>query len=75
LSAKTPLSKPITLGATESIKVSFTAKDNGVAKRPHQAFVFLQDIDSGLEAPFPLEVKDSGKGSVLIVSISVERGG
>jgi oligosaccharyltransferase complex subunit delta (ribophorin II) len=44
-----------------------TAKEDGVAKRPHQAFVVLKDVDTGLEAPFPLTVKDSGKGVVQIV--------
>lgn len=44
-----------------------TAKDNGQAKRPHQAFVVLQEQESGLEAPFPLTVKENGKAVVQIV--------
>lgn len=67
LNAKTPLSKPIYLGSTDALKVALTAKDNGKGKRPHQLFVVLKDKDSGLEAPFPLTTKDSGKAVVQIV--------
>lgn len=66
-----PLSKPVTLAAADTVKILLTAKDNGSAKRPHQAFVVLRDQDSGLEAPFPLTVKDTGKGVVQIVSRSL----
>jgi oligosaccharyltransferase complex subunit delta (ribophorin II) len=67
LNAKKPLSKPVTLGASDTIKITLTAKDNGKGKRPHQAFVVLKDVDSGLEAPFPLTTKDTGKAVVQIV--------
>lgn len=43
------------------------AKDGGKGKRPHQAFVVLQDELSGLEAPFPMTVKENGKAVVDIV--------
>ncbi|KAM0288104.1 hypothetical protein ACHAQH_000172 [Verticillium albo-atrum] len=66
LSSKGLLKTPITLGAKESIKISLTTKENGKAKRPHQAFLILRDTATGLEAPFPLTVKESGKGSVEI---------
>ncbi|KAI2626795.1 Oligosaccharyltransferase subunit Ribophorin II-domain-containing protein [Xylaria nigripes] len=61
-----PLSHPVTIGATESMKVLLIAKDGGKGKRPHQAFVVLQDELSGLEAPFPMMVKDNGKAVVEI---------
>ncbi|OIW26026.1 hypothetical protein CONLIGDRAFT_672930 [Coniochaeta ligniaria NRRL 30616] len=61
LNAKKPLSKPVTIGSSDTIKITLTAKDNGSGKRPHQAFVVLKDVDSGLEAPFPLTTKDTGK--------------
>ncbi|KAJ9138724.1 Dolichyl-diphosphooligosaccharide--protein glycosyltransferase subunit 2 [Coniochaeta hoffmannii] len=61
LNAKKPLSKPLTFGSSDTIKIALTAKDNGKGKRPHQAFVVLKDVDSGLEAPFPLTTKDTGK--------------
>jgi len=70
LNAKSPLPKPVALGTTDSLKVAFTAKDNGKGKRPHQAFVILKDQDSGLEAPFPLNTKDNGKAVVQIVRLS-----
>ncbi|KAK1834861.1 Dolichyl-diphosphooligosaccharide--protein glycosyltransferase subunit 2 [Podospora conica] len=66
INAKTPLSKPISLGSTDALKVALTAKDNGKGKRPHQLFVVLKDKDSGLEAPFPLMTKESGKAVVQI---------
>ncbi|KAK0731187.1 Dolichyl-diphosphooligosaccharide--protein glycosyltransferase subunit Swp1 [Lasiosphaeris hirsuta] len=66
LNAKSPLSKPIALGSTDTLKVTFTAKDNGKGKRPHQAFVILKEQDSGLEAPFPLTLKENGKAVVQI---------
>jgi oligosaccharyltransferase complex subunit delta (ribophorin II) len=73
LNAKKPLSKPIALGNTDTIKITFTAKDNGKGKRPHQAFVVLKDVDSGLEAPFPLTTKDTGKavGQIVCLPISI----
>lgn len=71
MTAKKPLSKPVALGSTDTIKISLTAKDNGKGKRPHQAFVVLKDVDSGLEAPFPLTVKDTGKAVGQIVSCCI----
>ncbi|KAI1421310.1 Oligosaccharyltransferase subunit Ribophorin II-domain-containing protein [Xylaria sp. FL1777] len=61
-----PLSQPVALGNTESIKVLLVAKEGGKGKRPHQAFLVLQDELSGLEAPFPLTVKENGKAVVDI---------
>ncbi|GAB1310046.1 Dolichyl-diphosphooligosaccharide--protein glycosyltransferase subunit 2 [Madurella fahalii] len=63
---KTPLLKPISLGSTDTLKVSLTAKDDGKGKRPHQAFLVLREQDSGLEAPFPLTVKENGKAAAQI---------
>lgn len=65
---RSPLSKPVSLGTTDTLKLSLTAKDNGKGKRPHQAFVVLQEQESGLEAPFPLTVKENGKASAQIVT-------
>ncbi|KAI0539601.1 Oligosaccharyltransferase subunit Ribophorin II-domain-containing protein [Xylaria digitata] len=61
-----PLSHPIAISNTESIKVLLVAKDGGKGKRPHQAFVVLQDELSSLEAPFPMTVKENGKAVVDI---------
>ncbi len=52
-----------------TLKLSLTAEEGGKAKRPHQAFLVLRETASGLEAPFPLTIKESGKGSVKLVRI------
>ncbi|KAH6853370.1 Oligosaccharyltransferase subunit Ribophorin II-domain-containing protein [Chaetomium sp. MPI-CAGE-AT-0009] len=66
LSQNKPLSTPVSLGSTSTLKLVLTAKDDGKGKRPHQAFLVLQEQDTGLEAPFPLTVKESGKATVQI---------
>jgi hypothetical protein len=63
---KDRVSKTITLGPKDTIKVALTTKEGSKAKRAHQVFLMLKE-SSGLEAPFPLTVKDSGKGAVEIV--------
>lgn len=57
----------LTLGHQDKLKVTVITKDGSKPKRPHQAFLVVKESLSGLEAPFPLTVKDSGKGSVEIV--------
>ncbi|PSS15245.1 hypothetical protein M430DRAFT_142785 [Amorphotheca resinae ATCC 22711] len=64
LSNKAPLAKPVALGSTDTLKIILTAKEDGTAKRPHQAFLLLTDQDTGLEATLPFSVKDTGKGKV-----------
>jgi oligosaccharyltransferase complex subunit delta (ribophorin II) len=44
-----------------------TTKEAGKPKRPHQAFLLLQDQDTGLESTFPLSIKETGKGKVELV--------
>ncbi|KAL2143559.1 hypothetical protein VTI28DRAFT_10345 [Corynascus sepedonium] len=63
---ESPLTKPLSLGSTDTLKVLLTAKEDGKGKRPHQAFLVLQEPGSGLEAPFPLTVKETGKAVVQI---------
>jgi hypothetical protein len=67
LSDKTPLSKPVTLGASDTLKILLTATEGGKPKRPHQAFLLLADQDTGLEATLPLSLKENGKGKVEFV--------
>ncbi|KAL7949699.1 Alpha/Beta hydrolase protein [Trichoderma barbatum] len=55
----------LTLGHQDKLKVTLTTKDGSTAKRAHQAFLVVKEA-SGLEAPFPLTVKESGKGTVEI---------
>lgn len=66
LNAKTPLAKALVLGHNDVAKIALTTKDNGKDKRPHQAFLLLQDTATGLEAPFALTVKESGKAAVQV---------
>lgn len=56
----------VTLGFSEKIKVSLTTKEGSKAKRPHQAFLMVKE-KGGLEAPYALTVKESGKGAVEFV--------
>ncbi|KAI0103601.1 Oligosaccharyltransferase subunit Ribophorin II-domain-containing protein [Daldinia grandis] len=64
---KTPvLPTPVVFDSSDSLKIILTAKENGKGKRPHQAFLVLREPSSGLEAPFPLTVKDNGKATVEI---------
>lgn len=61
-----PLSKPITLESSDTLKVLLTAKEDKKAKRPHQAFLRIYDPKSLLDTSFPLSVKENGKGKVEI---------
>ncbi|KAL2755814.1 hypothetical protein ACRALDRAFT_2042089 [Sodiomyces alcalophilus JCM 7366] len=61
-----PLERAVTLGSKDTIKVVLTAKEDKTAKRPHQAFLVVKEPESGLEAPFPLKLKENGKGIVEI---------
>jgi oligosaccharyltransferase complex subunit delta (ribophorin II) len=67
--AKAPLAQPVTLGSLETLKLGLTAQEDGKGKRPHQAFLVLQEQDSGLETPFPMTVKENGKAIVQIVRL------
>lgn len=62
-----PLSAPVTLGASDSLKVVLTIQDGKMAKRPHQAFLLLKDTDAGLDISYPFSVKESGKAKVELV--------
>ncbi len=69
LSATKPIiAQPITFGSTDTLKILLTTKEDGTAKRPHQAFLMLKEVDTGLETAFPLTVKETGKGKLDIVS-------
>lgn len=59
-----PLSRPITLGASDSLKVVLAIQDGHTAKRPHQAFLLLKDVDTGLDISFPMSVRENGKAKV-----------
>lgn len=65
----TLLPTPVTFDSSDSLKLLLTTKEEGKGKRPHQAFLVLREPTSGLEAPFPLTVKDNGKAVVEIVRL------
>ena len=58
----------MSLGRTDSLKIVLTTKDGGKATRPHQAFLNLKDSKTDLETSFPLQLKESGKGKLDLVS-------
>nr|POE77571.1 isoform 2 of dolichyl-diphosphooligosaccharide--protein glycosyltransferase subunit 2 [Quercus suber] len=62
----TPNSPPnaFTLPSTDTLKIILTTTEGKTAKRPHQAFLTLQEPSTGLEESFPFSVKDNGKGKV-----------
>jgi oligosaccharyltransferase complex subunit delta (ribophorin II) len=62
-----PLSVPITLGATDLMKIVLTVQEGKTAKRPHQAFLLLKDADTGLDISYPFGVKENGKAKVELV--------
>ncbi|KAI1001707.1 hypothetical protein K3495_g6494 [Podosphaera aphanis] len=64
LSDHAALAQPVALGPTEKLKILITATEDGVGRRPHQAFLLLRDQDSGLESTLPFSLKDNGKGVV-----------
>lgn len=60
-------SNSLTLAPTDVLKISLTTRDGSTPRKPDQAFLQLQDANSGLEDAFPLSVKENGKGTVEIV--------
>lgn len=61
------LPDPISLGASETLKIVLTTNEDKKASRPHQAFLLLREPKSNLDTSFPLSVKESGKGKVELV--------
>lgn len=68
--AQDRIRKTLALGHADTVMVSLTTTEGSKPRRPHQAFLLLKE-PSGLEAPFPLTVKDSGKGVVEFVSLPI----
>ncbi|OTA92537.1 hypothetical protein M434DRAFT_396406 [Hypoxylon sp. CO27-5] len=64
--AKTVLTTPVVFESSDSLKLLLTVKEDGKGKRPHQAFLVLREPTSGLEAPFPMTVKENGRATVEI---------
>lgn len=67
LEPATALSKSVSLGPADTLKLQLTTVDGKKAARPHQAFLTLTDPTTGVEESFVLNVKESGKGKVDLV--------
>ncbi|EKD21783.1 uncharacterized protein L3040_005293 [Drepanopeziza brunnea f. sp. 'multigermtubi'] len=64
LSNKVPLAKPVPLGPADTLKIVLSATEDGIAKKPHQAFLLLRDQDSGLEESFQFTFRKTEQGKV-----------
>ena len=62
------MSKPVSLGASDSLKILLTTSENKKAKRPHQAFLNLRDSKNDLETSLTFQVKENGKAKIDLVS-------
>jgi oligosaccharyltransferase complex subunit delta (ribophorin II) len=60
-------SSAVTLSPTSSLKLVLTTTEDKSGKKPHQAFLTLREVDTGLEESFQLNVKEGGKGKVDLV--------
>ena len=67
------LSKPVTLGASDTLKILLTTKEDNKAKRPHQTFLLVKDPKSKLDTSFAFQVKESGKGKIELVCSLIRR--
>lgn len=67
LSPSSPLTSAITLPASDTLKIVLTATEGKTGKKPHQAFLTLQEPTTGLEESFPFSLKENGKGKVEVV--------
>ncbi len=63
------LSRPVTLGSSDTLRILLTAKDDNKPKRPHQAFLLIKDPSNDLETSFAFSVKDSGKSKLELVNL------
>jgi len=62
------ISQPVTLGASDPLKILLTTQEDKTPKRPHQAFLVIRDVDTQLETSYPISIKESGKGKVEMVN-------
>ena len=62
------LSKAVQVSSLDTLKIILTTQEGKTAKRPHQAFLAIKDVNTGLETSFAFSVKESGKGKVELVS-------
>ncbi|RMJ20916.1 Oligosaccharyltransferase subunit ribophorin II [Aspergillus sp. HF37] len=56
-----PLSKPVSLGDADTLKIALTSQEGRTAKRAHQISLLLTDPATGLDIAYPFNVKENGK--------------
>jgi len=61
------MTKEVSLGAQDTLKIILTTTDGGSPKRAHQAFLTLHESKTGLEESYPFSLKENGKGKVELV--------
>lgn len=66
-SSSKPLSEAVSFAGADTLRVTLTTQEGSSAKRPHQAFLLLQDPQSGLDISYPFTVKENGKSRVELV--------
>ncbi|KAF2103001.1 hypothetical protein NA57DRAFT_32124 [Rhizodiscina lignyota] len=64
LAPEKPLSKAVSVGAGETLKILLTTTDGKTPKKAHQAFLTLKESKTGLEESFPFTLRETGKGKV-----------
>lgn len=67
------LDSPVSLGSLDTLRVSLTAQEGRSAKRAHQVFLLLKDLETGLDVSYPFGVKENGKSKVDLVSVVIPR--
>jgi len=71
LSTETKLEPHVTLGPSQTLRISFTVldKNSGKGVVPHQTFLRLYDSATHEEGVHPIKVNAGGKGKIDIVCI------
>lgn len=67
LNPTSSLPQAVALGSADTLKLVFTVTENGAPKRPHQAFLSLQDTSTGAEDAYLISIKETGKGKIELV--------
>jgi len=60
----------VALETADTLNIILTVTEGGKPKRPHQAFLLLEDPDTGLESTFTLSMKETGKAKVELVCLA-----
>lgn len=63
-----PISTPIVLSPGESLYLYLTFKAGDKPAVPHQAFLYMQQVDTGLETFFPIDITSSSAKGKLEIS-------